>query len=74
MGTIETMPRERTQANFHKLPGLLTRAEFQHWTGLSDGEIDEGVKVGEIRFRQVRNGGYRKYFKAEAARIAGFEF
>lgn len=70
---METMPEERTQDNFNKLPGLLSRAEFKHWTGLSDEGLDASVKSGEIQSRKNGDRGYKKYFKWQAAEVGGFK-
>lgn len=70
---MNTMPEARTKEQFDKLPLLLTRAEFLHWTGLSADDLDAGCADGSIPFRLSRPGGYRKYFKWHVATMCGME-
>ena len=62
-----------TQKEFDELPGLLTRAQFLAATGLTRHKLHEGVTGGQIRRYKLTKTGYGKYYKAEAARIGGFE-
>lgn len=62
-----------TQANFHLLPGLVSRSTFREWTGLSEGDITEGVRAGRIQTYRPKADGYRLYYKAEIARMTGFK-
>lgn len=62
-----------TQEEFERLPGLVPRAVFLAWTGLSAPELYDEVKVGRIKVYQPGEGKYRKYYKVEIARIAGFK-
>jgi hypothetical protein len=74
-----------TQAAFNELPGLLPRKLFQQITGLSDHDLDEMRRTGELTvfyshaqgMKRGRNGhkskkSYAKYYKRDAARIGGF--
>lgn len=70
---MNTMPELLTEQNFQRLPALLSRSEFQHWTGLTDLHLDAAVKSGEVRFFKSKPNGYRKYFKWQVGRICGFQ-
>lgn len=63
-----------TQAMFDRLPGLLTRYQFKLVTGLSNEDMDalRAAKPPELKVWQSKPRGYHKYYKSDAARIAGF--
>ncbi len=60
-----------TQAEFNKLPGLVSRSVFRDWTGLSSDELSDEVKARRIVVHQTD--GYARYFKHEIARLTGFK-
>lgn len=74
-----------TQQAFNELPGLLTRKLFQQITGLSDDDLDQMRRDKELdvfyahpngcrrRKKKKTKTGYAKYYKRDAARIAGFK-
>lgn len=77
-----------TQERFARLPALLTRSEFQQITGVSDEMLKEkAITANHLSQEECailrgadllpvyrEHGGYAKYYKADAARIAGFKF
>jgi hypothetical protein len=62
-----------TQAEFNKLPGLVTRAVFMDWTGLSKNELGEEVHAGRIAVYKAKKNGNAKYYKHEIARLTNFK-
>lgn len=64
-----------TQAMFDRLPGLLTRQQFQLVTGLSDRDLDAMRKANPPELKTWSRGqaGYHKYYKSDAARIGNFK-
>lgn len=61
-----------TQAEFNKLPGLVRAGVFMEWTGLSEGELADEVRLGHIRVLE-RDGSRRYYYKTEIARMTGLK-
>lgn len=66
-----------TQEQFDKLPGLLSLQQFVVVTGLARNKVtqmSEAKVIGSHRCPPVagRKKSYRKYYKHDAARIAGF--
>ena len=61
-----------TAAEFARLPALVSRAEFQAWTGLSDEDLKAAVRSGEIQRYRVGNGHYHKYYKSDIGKMCGF--
>lgn len=66
-----------TQDEFNQLPALLSRGVLADVTGLSDATISEMVKQKKLKVYRppVKNGHrrYAKYYKWQAAEIAGFK-
>lgn len=60
-----------TQAEFNKLPGLVSRSVFMDWTGLAHNELCDEVRAGRIE--TYRTNGYARYYKREIARLTGFK-
>lgn len=73
-----------TQQEFRKLPFLLTRKQFMQATGLSRVQIESLKSSGDIRVKVfpcktyyrskkkvAAQKSYGKYFKLDAARLAG---
>lgn len=73
---MNNTPDQLTLENFERLPALLTRSEFRHWTGLSSSDLDAGVADGSIavwhRPGEQSEKRQRKYFKWQAGRFAGY--
>lgn len=62
-----------TQALFDTLPGLVTKEEFQDWTGMSDEDLYAERKAGRIAVFKPDEHGYALYYKREIARLTGFK-
>ena len=63
-----------TQAEFDKLPGLISRAMFMAITGLKWYDLDgpDGLRAkGKVRVYKRKR--YSLYYKADAAPWAGFK-
>ena len=71
-GSLKLREEPVTQEKFDRLPALLTRAQFQWVTGLSNQDLDAMRESGEIGKHKRRGGKYHKYFKTDAARIGNF--
>ena len=61
-----------TQAEFDKLPGLLSAGQFRQATGLTEGKLREMRRAGLIRCRPMK--AKFKFYKADAAEVGGFKF
>lgn len=62
-----------SQELFDRLPMLLSRYQFRFVTGLSDYQINELRKSGEIRAWKPDHAVYHKYYKSDAARLTGLK-
>lgn len=62
-----------TQALFDMMPGLVTKEEFQDWTGLSDEDLYAERKAGRIAVFKKDDHSYALYYKREIARLTGFK-
>ena len=62
-----------TQETFYMLPGLVGRAVFQDWTGMSSEHLSEEVKAGRITVYKATEHGHALYYKKEIARLTGFK-
>lgn len=62
-----------TQTLFDMMPGLVSKAEFQDWTGLSENELYDEVRAGRITVYKPDEHGYALYYKREIARLTGFK-
>lgn len=62
-----------TQEAFYLLPGLVGRAVFQDWTGMSDEHLQAEVKAGRIAVYKATDNSYALYYKKEIARLTGFK-
>lgn len=62
-----------TQEVFDRLPWLLKPADFMRITGLSEKELAAMRRDKEIAAYCRPGGKYHKYYKRDAARIAGFK-
>jgi hypothetical protein len=62
-----------TQTEFNNLPGLLTLSVFREVTGLSKENVGQLVKSKELKVWMARQDGRRRFYKSDAARIAGFK-
>ncbi len=60
---------ECTQANFEKLPALVSRQEFLNWTGYDKNELAEEVKAGRIQTYKPKGHVKAKYYKFEIGRL-----
>jgi len=64
-----------TQDNFDKLPGLLSRSQFCGATGLTVGVLRKMKEANMLRtYKPYRGARKSKYYKSDAAKIAGFRF
>jgi hypothetical protein len=86
---VSTSNSPITREVFRHMPFLLSRAEFLEVTGLGESDLTALVRSGGVhpwyppgkgterkkgkRVKGERVGGYAKYLKVEAARIAGVE-
>lgn len=70
-----------TQADFDKLPMLVSRFQFKFFSGLSDHDLDdlrESKQISAFCPSALKNGhkkkkkGYNKYYKTDLAKICGF--
>ena len=61
-----------TQADFDKLPGLLTAAQFRAATGVPEAKLRDW-RTGKV-IRSLPWGSKFRYYKADAARMGGFKF
>ena len=58
-----------TETEFDALPALLRRGVFRQLTGLSEKDLNEGIKCGEIKVRRGYPGGQQKFFKWQAEQM-----
>lgn len=58
--------------DYHEQGALISRGVFLRWTGLTRWDLARLVEAGEIRTWRPRGSRYQKYYKTEAARIAGW--
>jgi len=66
-----TKPEALTQTNFDRLPALLSRSEFRHWTGLSDEDLSAAVREGLVQTLVIARGRHNKYYRWQVAQFAG---
>ena len=64
---------ECTQANFDRLPALVSRAEFIEWTGYDRGLLAEEVAAGRIAVWKPKGHTKAKYYKSEIARLGNWK-
>jgi hypothetical protein len=69
----ELRPFNCTQEDFDKLPGLVSRATFLYWTGLSPEELTKETTERHIAVYKPRENGKALYFKYEIARLTKFK-
>ena len=69
----ELRPFNCTQQDFDKLPGLVSRATFLYWTGLSPEELTKETTERHIAVYKPREHGKALYFKYEIARLTKFK-
>lgn len=64
-----------SQEEFKKLPYLWPRKLFQQITGLNHEDLREAVRTGQIErfYPQGKGKGYARYYKRDAAKLAGFK-
>lgn len=62
-----------TQEEFDQLPGLMSRKLFLRATGLCLHTLYDMIDSNEIKVRKIKGMRYAKYYKSEAARLAGFQ-
>lgn len=70
---IERLLRTRaiTRATLQHLPLLVPLGVVSEITGLSFRDIAHEVRAGRLRIYRCREGGLRKYFRADVLAIAG---
>jgi len=62
-----------TQAEFDRLPAMVSRSEFLDWTGYSASELREEVEADRIKVYRPKNHTKARYYKAEIARLGGWK-
>lgn len=67
-----------TQEQFDRLPLLVSRSEFQSWTGLSDRDLQTEVASGRIPVwrpedKSARRRRYARYYKWVIAQLCGLK-
>lgn len=61
-----------TQKLMDEMPALLSKKQFQAVTGLERRQIAHLVRMRLLRVWRPMAGGYAKYYKADAAKMAGY--
>ncbi len=59
-----------TEVEFSELPALLRRGLFMQITGLSEKDLAEGIRAGEIQVRKAHARGKMKFYKWQAEQMA----
>lgn len=62
-----------TQELFNLLPGMVSRSEFQDWTGLNEHDLRAAVNCGDIDVYKPEGHAVARYYKREIARLTGFK-
>jgi hypothetical protein len=65
------MSQELTQAEYDRLPALISRGTFRQWTGLTNEDVTEGVRAGLIKVFRLKKLGRCKYYRWQVAQFAG---
>ena len=62
-----------TQAEFDKLPAMVSRAEFMDWTGMNHNEVAEEVTAKRVEIYRPKGQTKARYYKREIARLGGWK-
>ena len=62
-----------TQAEFDKLPALVSLQEFLDWTGYNRSDLSVEIRAGRIKTFLPPGRRKKKYYKSEIARLGGWK-